>query len=98
MKIYYYRFECGKLVNKDELNVNLIKSFVSLSGKIRFEVTLNEGGKIKYLCLDDLNTIKSGKWLEIDYVVLFSPCSIPETDIDKISVYCYGWMKDRLKK
>lgn len=98
MKIYYYRFECGKFVSKYELNVNLIKSFVSLSGKITFEITLSEGGKIKYLYLDDLNTIKSGKLFGMDYVVLFSPCSISETDIDKIIVYCYGWMNNRLKK
>lgn len=97
MKIYCFRFECGKLVNKDELNVNLIKSFVSLSGKITFEITLNEGVKAKYLYLDDLNTINSGKLFGMDYVVFFSPCSISETDIDKISVYCYGLMNNRLK-
>ena len=98
MKIYHYRFECGKLVSKDELEVILIKSFVSLSGKITFEITLNEGVKTKYLYLDDLNTTKSGKLFGMDYVVLFSPCSISETDIDKISIYCYGWMNNRLKK
>ena len=98
MKIYYYRFECGKFVSKDELEVILIKSFVSLSGKITFEITLNEGEKTKYLYLDDLNTIKSGKLYGMDYVVLFSPCSISDIDIEKIIVYCYGWMKDRLKK